>query len=81
MPRPKPDENDLKVRVVRQREWCAFRTQYLFSQKKLAEVLGISRRTVQQIEAGRISPHQETLRLFSRLKEKYESEHAFRCFE
>lgn len=76
MPRPKPDEIDLEQRVERQHEWRTFRTRYLFSQKKLAEVLGISRRTVQEIEAGRITPHMETLRLFSRLKAKYEAEQA-----
>jgi DNA-binding XRE family transcriptional regulator len=45
----------------------------LFTQKRLAEVLGISRRTVQMIEGERVErPHPDTLRAFLTLKIKHE---------
>jgi len=42
--------------------------------RKLAEVLGISRRSVQLVEASRVSPFPGTLRKFLALKAKYEQE-------
>ena len=45
--------------------WRKFRKDYLITQTRLADLLGISRRTVQQIEAGTVTPHGETLRRFA----------------
>ena len=52
MSRSKPTEEDLKDRDSRREEWRKFRKDHLFTQVKLAEVLGLSRRTVQLIEAA-----------------------------
>jgi predicted transcriptional regulator len=71
MPRPKPNEEDLEERRVRKQEWLKFRKDYLFTQVKLAEVLGISRRSVQKIEACICTPLPGTLRKFLALKAKY----------
>ena len=76
MPRPKPSEEDLKEREQRRHEWVEFRKKNLFTQVRLAEVLELSRRTVQQIEAGKVSPWPETLRKFQALKAKYDRERA-----
>ena len=76
MPRPKASEKDLERREVRRGEWSSFRTQYLLTQKRLAEVLGISRRTIQMIEGGKITPRANTLRKFLVLKSKYEDSSA-----
>lgn len=74
MPRPKPSEEDLQRRESRKAEWSQFRKEHLFTQVELAQFLGISRRTVQLIEAGKVSPFPGTLRKFSELKAKHESE-------
>ena len=72
MPRSKPDKEDLQIRRKRQAEWREFRRNFLFTQKKLGEVLGISRRTVQQVEAGLVTPLAETLRRFIILRRRHE---------
>lgn len=71
MPRRKPDEDDLKAREELAAAMVAFRANNLFTQKKLAETLEISRRTVQMIESGCISPHPGTLRAWKTLVSKY----------
>lgn len=76
MPRSKPTEEDLKDRGVRSQEWRKFRKDHLFTQIKLAEVLGLSRRTVQLIETGKVDPFPNTLRKFLALKAKYSNEEA-----
>lgn len=73
MARRKPTPEDLTRRVSRSEEWYSFRKDNLFTQLRLAEVLGLSRRTVQMIEAGKITPHPNTLRLFEALQAKYKS--------
>jgi DNA-binding XRE family transcriptional regulator len=52
-------------RRLRAKVWRKFREDFLITQTRLADVLGISRRTVQQIEAGNVTPHGETLRRFA----------------
>ncbi len=74
MPRPKPTDEDLEERQTRRREWSRFRKDFLLTQVKLADVLGISRRTVQFIEAGELTPLASTLRKFNTLKAKYQQE-------
>ena len=73
MPRPKPTEEDLKYREVRKQEWLDFRKTYMFTQVKLAEVLGISRRGVQLVEKGKVTPLPQTLRSFAALKARHQS--------
>ena len=74
MPRPKPTEEDLLERRTRREEWLKFRKDNLFTQVKLAEILEISRRTVQFIEAAELTPLMSTLRKFRALKAKYDAE-------
>jgi len=74
MPRPKPTREDRREQKKRKDEWREFRKEHLYTQKKLAEAIGVSRRTVQEIEAGRVIPYPHTLRLFEALKAKYSQE-------
>ena len=76
MARPKPTEEDLATRETRRAEWKQFRKEYLFTQVRLAEVLGISRRTVQLIERGSVTPLARTLHRFKTLLAKYKNEEA-----
>jgi DNA-binding XRE family transcriptional regulator len=63
---------DEKEREGRRQEWVKFRHDNLFTQRRLAEIIGIARRTVQMIESGEINhPHPDTLRKFLALKGKY----------
>jgi DNA-binding XRE family transcriptional regulator len=52
MPKPHPDAEELRERSRRAKEWKQFRREYLFSQRLLAEILQVSPRTIQNIEAG-----------------------------
>ncbi len=76
MPRPKPDGDDLRTRKRRKVEWREFRRDHLFTQKKLADVLGISRRTVQKIEAAQTTPLADTLSRFKILQTRHEGSEA-----
>jgi DNA-binding XRE family transcriptional regulator len=60
-------------RKSRARDWKTFRKTFLFTQKFLADTVGISRRTIQEIEAGNITPHPATLRTFHTFRMKHES--------
>jgi DNA-binding XRE family transcriptional regulator len=61
-----------KERETRAHEWSTFRRRNLFTQAKLAETLGISRRTIQMIESARDNyPHPGTIRKFLTLKQNY----------
>jgi DNA-binding XRE family transcriptional regulator len=55
-------------------QWRRFRSANALSQKFLAEITGVSRRTIQSIESGAILPQQRTLDAFESLRVKYESE-------
>jgi len=74
--KPSSDEllssDELKRREKLAMEWKLFRRNNLFTQKKLAEVMGVSRRTIQQIEGARVTPHPDTVREFLKLKSKYD---------
>jgi DNA-binding XRE family transcriptional regulator len=74
MPRLHPTEEELKERQRRAKVWRDFMADKLFTEQRLADTLGISRRTVQMIKAGRVSPHKDTLRLFDALKTKHDKE-------
>jgi DNA-binding XRE family transcriptional regulator len=55
-------------------QWKRFRSANALSQKFLAEITGVSRRTIQSIESGAILPQQRTLDAFESLRAKYENE-------
>lgn len=55
-------------------EWRYFRTSHHMTQRDLARVLGITRRTVQYIESGNVRPHYSTEQKFLRLAERHENE-------
>lgn len=61
----KSASDELRERKQRAVAWKKFRRDYLFTQRKLAEMVGVSRRTVQLIEAGKLTPRPSTLRLFA----------------
>lgn len=61
-----------RERRARANEWKRFRRTYLFTQRRLADTMGISRRTVQQIENCYITPHPRTLRRFEELIKRYQ---------
>lgn len=46
----------------------------LFTEKKLADVVGVSRRTIQMIKAGNVMPHQGTLDKLEALFLRYKRE-------
>lgn len=46
----------------------------LFTEKKLADVVGISRRTVQMLKAGAVTPHPATLEKLESLFMRYKRE-------
>ncbi len=68
MPKPSTASEGLDERVLRQREWRNFRRECPLTQSELAERLGVSRRTVQSVEAGEVTPHPRTLRRFVAVK-------------
>lgn len=74
MPKPRASLDDLQARRRRRFEWRSFRQEHLFSQKKLAEVLKVSLRTVQGTEGAESTPIASTLRSFAELKNRYERE-------
>ena len=63
-----PEMRDLAI------QFSQFRQDNNLSQKLLAEVIGISRRTIQSIEAARRLPHAATLKKFNELRLKYQAE-------
>jgi DNA-binding XRE family transcriptional regulator len=70
----KLSKEQLQERRARAKEWADFRKNFLFSQRRLAEIVGCSRRTVVNIEAGAVTPHADLLRRFAYLKFKHETE-------
>ena len=74
MRKAKPIEEKQQAREERAKEWRDFMKNNLFTEKRLAETIGISRRTVQMVRAGNVTPHDNTLRIFGALKAKYDRE-------
>jgi ribosome-binding protein aMBF1 (putative translation factor) len=74
MPKPKPTLEDLRERKLRRVVWREFRRVNLFTQKKLAERLKISLRTVQAIEGTELTPIPDTRRRFAELKALFDRE-------
>lgn len=57
----------------RAKEWLSFRKDNLITQVRMAELSGVSRRTIQMIEAGRLIPHFRTQQRFLDLKQRLSS--------
>jgi len=73
MPRPKPSKEDLQERKKLAAAVKQFAKDNLFTEIKLAEVLGLSRRTVQMIKAAKVTPHPSTLHSINGLFAKYKA--------
>lgn len=71
MPRPKPTEADLEERLQRAERLKKFMKKCLFSEIRLAETIGVSRRTIQMIKAGKVSPHPDTLRKLTTIMKRH----------
>ena len=71
MPRPKLTREDLDQRETLADQIKDFLTRYRFTEVKLAETLGISRRSVQMMKAGKVCPSTGTLRTWEILRAKY----------
>ena len=71
MPNARLDNAEKKAREQRAQEWLKFRKDNLITQIKFADLLGVSRRTIQMIERGRVSPYPITLRKYEALNAKY----------
>jgi hypothetical protein len=83
LPRPKPTAEDLKDRKARAREWKVFRRENKITQRALADLMAEPgqegagcRRTIQMVEAGKISPHKATLTRFAIIKNRIQAENA-----
>lgn len=61
-----------KERRERAAVWVEFRKKNLLTQVMLADLLAISRRTVQMVETARVSPHPGVLSRFRTLQQKYD---------
>lgn len=71
MPRPKLTTEDLKERDKLAQEVKEFLSTFRFTEIKLAQTLGISRRSVQMIKAGRVNPNPATVKKLETLRERY----------
>lgn len=72
MARPHLDDEDILERELLGKEVKAFMETHKFTELKMAETLGISRRSMQMLKAGRIKPHAETLKRWEIISSKYE---------
>ena len=67
-------KKESREREKHARMWLRLRQDNLLSQVLLADILGISRRTVQAIEGGECIPRFSTQRAFKNHKEKLDRE-------
>jgi DNA-binding XRE family transcriptional regulator len=67
----KEEENRRKARA---KLWTEFRADFLLTQSQLAELLGISRRTVQYVEDAEVTPNKRVQSLFLTLYKQYHAE-------
>ena len=75
MGRPRRDTKPTPEMLALAKELKRFRAANLLSQNALAEVTGISRRTIQHIESAmEESPHQRVLDALKKLQSKYANE-------
>ena len=73
MPRPKPTEEDLKERKLRAVEMRAFMKNNKITEVRLQEITGISRRTIQMMRAGKVTPTYTTLRIWEQFRDRYKA--------
>ena len=73
MPKVTLTEEVLEERKKRARELKDFMVNNKFTEKRLSEIVGISRRSIQMLKAGRITPHLDTLRRLETLYLRYKS--------
>jgi len=71
MPRPKPTEGELRERAERAAALTDFMKKNKFTEVKLAEALGISRRSIQMMKSGSVTPHPSTLHKLAALVAKH----------
>jgi DNA-binding XRE family transcriptional regulator len=76
MARPKRELNSNVKKEMKSiaSQWKRFRESNKLSQKFLAEIVDVSRRTIQSIESGAIIPQAGTIQKFDSLRAKYEAE-------
>lgn len=75
MTRPRRDDAEFGPEMKRLAiEFSEFRQANNLSQKLLAELIGVSRRTIQNVEASRRLPQKGTLKKFEELRETYKTE-------
>lgn len=72
MPRSEPTEAELVQREKISVEIKDFMEKNLITEVRLAEISGLSRRTIQQLKAARCTPHKETLRKWLAIKARYD---------
>jgi transcriptional regulator with XRE-family HTH domain len=73
MARPKPTDAEMQERQERAKKLKKFMKDRLFSEQRLAEVAGISRRTIQMIKSGSVTPHPDTLRKLKTIMQRHEA--------
>lgn len=73
MPRPKPTDADIEEREERASRVKKFMKDFLFSEVRLAETIGVSRRTIQMIKAGKVTPHPDTQRKINTIMKRHEN--------
>lgn len=61
----------------RARQWRTFRKVHFLTQARLAEILGVCRKTVDRVERAQRNAGPTTLHKFDTLRRRYESEHQF----
>ena len=71
MPRPKPTSDDLERRKSRAEELKTFMRDNLLTEVKIADLTGVSRRTIQMIRGGYITPTITTRRKIEALLSRY----------
>jgi transcriptional regulator with XRE-family HTH domain len=74
MEKAKTLKESLKVRQKRGEEWRKFRKDHLYTQRRFAEALSCSPRTVQYTENGTTTPILGLLRRFEALKAQHTSQ-------
>lgn len=67
-------KEELNRRKARAKVWTEFRKENLLSQTALASILEMSRRMIQYIEAGVVTPNKEIQERFADLMRKYQRE-------
>jgi len=73
MPKVTLTEEVLEERKKRAQELKDFMVNNKFTERRLGEIVGVSRRSIQMIKAARITPHLDTLRRLETLYLKYKS--------